>query len=140
MAIPAARLYIRVRLEDGSRPYLDPIFAKNGKLKPLHAVIDGKPVHRPDGVYYIRYLRSKKRVFERVGTDANLGHVALTKRNSILDAMTLPSEPVPLSRLVLEDFYSSSSFPRPHPIAANIHAAIFASASVQFCSNCIGLT
>lgn len=92
MSAPAARLYIRVRLADGSRPYLDPVYSKNGKLKPLHAVIDGQPVHRPDGVYYLRFLHGKKRVFERVGTDANLALVALTRRNGILDAKAVGLE------------------------------------------------
>jgi len=48
------RLKLRVRLPDGSRPYLNPIFSGNKKLKPGYAVLDGKPVHFPDSVYDLR--------------------------------------------------------------------------------------
>jgi integrase/recombinase XerD len=47
-------LYIRVRLSDGNRQYVDPVYAANGKLKPLYAVVDGKPEHHPEGVYHLR--------------------------------------------------------------------------------------
>jgi hypothetical protein len=43
------RLRIRVRLPDGSRPYLDPVTSSNRKLKPLYAVVDGEPEHHPEG-------------------------------------------------------------------------------------------
>jgi hypothetical protein len=33
MPVPAVRLKIRVRLSNGSRPYVDPVFSSNGKLK-----------------------------------------------------------------------------------------------------------
>jgi|GEM_PF-4865742 len=33
MAGLSARLYIRGRLDDGSRPYFDPHYAANGKMK-----------------------------------------------------------------------------------------------------------
>jgi hypothetical protein len=43
MPVPAVRLKIRVRLANGSRAYVDPVFSSNGKLKPLYAVVNGKP-------------------------------------------------------------------------------------------------
>jgi hypothetical protein len=42
---PIVRLKIRVRRPDGSRPFLDPIFSGNGKLKPQYAVINGEAKH-----------------------------------------------------------------------------------------------
>ncbi len=51
MPVPAVRLKIRVRLSNGSRAYLDPVFSSNGKLKPLYAVVNGKPEHHPEGIY-----------------------------------------------------------------------------------------
>ena len=56
MKNPVVRLKLRVHLPDGSRPYLDPIFAANGKLKPGHALLDGSPTHFPEDVYHLRYL------------------------------------------------------------------------------------
>lgn len=43
------RLKLRVRLSDGSRPFLDHVLSANGKLKPLYAVVDGKAEHHPEG-------------------------------------------------------------------------------------------
>ncbi len=36
------RLYLRVRLPNGNRQYVDPVYAANGKLRPLFALVDGK--------------------------------------------------------------------------------------------------
>jgi len=89
MASPVARLYIRVRLDDGSRPCFDPVFSGNRKLKALYAKIDGKPVHRPEGVYYLRYLQGKKRVFERVGSNAQDALTAQVRRERSLGARSV---------------------------------------------------
>ena len=51
MPVPAVRLKIRVRLSNGSRAYVDPVYSSDGKLKPLYAVVNGKPEHHPEGVY-----------------------------------------------------------------------------------------
>jgi hypothetical protein len=67
--VSVVRLKLRVRLPDGSRPYLNPIFSGNKKLKPGYAVLDGKPVHFSDGVYHLRYLKGARRVWENVNTD-----------------------------------------------------------------------
>jgi hypothetical protein len=50
MPVPAVRLKIRVRLSNGSRAYVDPVFSPNGKLKPLYGVINGKPENHPEGI------------------------------------------------------------------------------------------
>jgi hypothetical protein len=72
MPVPAIRLKIRVRLSNGSRAYVDPVFSSNGKLKPLYAVVNGKSEHHPEGVYNLRYVKAGKRVWDAVGTDAQL--------------------------------------------------------------------
>jgi hypothetical protein len=54
MPVLFVRLKIRVRLSNGCRSYVDPIFSSNGKLKPLYAVVNGKPEHHPEGVYIHR--------------------------------------------------------------------------------------
>ena len=43
MKEPVVRLKIRVRLPDGSRPFLESVLSANNKLKPLYAIVDGKP-------------------------------------------------------------------------------------------------
>jgi hypothetical protein len=83
---PVVRLKIRVRLADGSRPYLDPVLSSNGKLKPLYAVVGGKPERRPEGSYFLRYAREGKRVWEGVGSDPQLAMIAKLKREKSLEA------------------------------------------------------
>lgn len=81
MKSPVVRLKIRIRLPDGSRPYLDPVPSGNGKLKPLYALVDGKPEHHPEGCYFLRYANAEgKRVWERVGKDGQLALDARLKR------------------------------------------------------------
>jgi hypothetical protein len=70
MPVPAVRLKIRVRLSNGSRAYVDPVYSSNGKLKPLYAVVNGKPEHHPEGIYNLRYVKAGKSVWDAVGTNA----------------------------------------------------------------------
>jgi hypothetical protein len=76
MPVLAVRLKIRVRLFNGSRAYVDPVYSSNGKLKPLYALVDGKPEHHPEGVYNLRYLKAGKRVWDAVGADPQLALTA----------------------------------------------------------------
>ncbi len=86
MKSPVVRLKLRVRLPDGSRPYLDPVRSANNQLKPGFTMRDGKPVHFPDGVYHLRYLKGSRRVWEGVGSDAQFALTAKLKREKSLDA------------------------------------------------------
>lgn len=81
-----ARLYIRVRLKDGHHPFLEPAYSADAKIKPFYAVVNGEPEHHPESVYYVRYVRRGKRVWEPVGTDTASAAIALRKRNAILTA------------------------------------------------------
>jgi integrase len=89
-----ARLYIRVRLSDGRHRYLDPVPTANHKIKQSYALVNGKPEHCPKGVYYLRYLRDGKRVWEAVGTDAATATIALKKKNVVLCAEEVDVEVV----------------------------------------------
>jgi integrase/recombinase XerD len=89
MKSPVVRLKLRVRLPDGSRPYLDPVCSANHKLKPGFAMHDGKPIHFPDGVYHLRYLKGSRRVWEGVGTDAQFALASKLKREKSLDAKAI---------------------------------------------------
>jgi integrase/recombinase XerD len=63
------RMKIRVRLVDGTYPFLDSVLSGNGKLKSLYAIVDGKAEHHPEGTYFLRHAKGGKRVWERVGND-----------------------------------------------------------------------
>ena len=96
---------VRVRLSDGTYPFLDPIESANGKLKPFYAIVDGKPEHHPEGNYFLRYAKNGKRVWERVGNDAQLALTAKQKREKTLEAKAAGIE-------VVEDRRSPGSRPR----------------------------
>jgi integrase/recombinase XerD len=86
MKVPVVRLKLRVRLPDGSRLYLGPVFSGNNKLKPGYATLNGIAAHFPDGVYHLRYLKGTQRVWEAVGTDAQFALIAKLKREKVLEA------------------------------------------------------
>jgi hypothetical protein len=86
MKAPVVRLKIRVRLAGGSRRFLDPVFSANKKLKPLHAMVDSQPVSHPEGVYFLRYARGEKRIWENVGNDSQLALLEKQKREKALAA------------------------------------------------------
>lgn len=64
------REYARVKLKDGSQPYLDSVWAANRQMKKGRAVHNGTPKHFPHAVYYRRYARpGEKRGWERLTDD-----------------------------------------------------------------------
>lgn len=87
MKAPVVRLKIRVRLSDGSRPFLDPVPTPNGKLKSLYAVVNGKPELRPEGVYFLRYAKDGKRIWKAVGSDPQIALDAKRKKERVLAAI-----------------------------------------------------
>ncbi len=55
MANRAVTLYLRIKTADGKKPFCKPVYLAKGRLKPLYALVDGEPEHRPEGVYYMRF-------------------------------------------------------------------------------------
>jgi len=45
------KLYIRIKQSDGNRPYCEPVFAANQKLRPGYALVNGTKEHHPEGAY-----------------------------------------------------------------------------------------
>lgn len=68
MASHKVSLKIRIKTTDGTRRYATPVFAANGRLKPLFAIVGGKPELHAEGVYNLRYRREGRRIWEPVGT------------------------------------------------------------------------
>jgi hypothetical protein len=46
---------IRIKTSDGRRLMKRPVVNKNGSLKTLWAIVDGKEEHHPEGVYALRF-------------------------------------------------------------------------------------
>lgn len=86
MANRKVALLIRVKLADGSRPYLKPVVSANGKVKPLYALVNGKPEHHPEGVYALRFQEGKRAVYEQVGSDPAAALAAKQRKETLLRA------------------------------------------------------
>jgi len=82
-------LYLRVRSSEGCWLYARSVTAPNGRLRPLHALINGKPVYCAEGVYHLRYRLDGKRIWLPVGNDASLAQVALQRKALELQASSL---------------------------------------------------
>jgi integrase len=77
-------LYIRIKAKGKSRPFCEPVYAKNHKLSPGYALVNGLEEHHPEGVYHLRYLRGGKRIWESLGSDAQTAQTKQLQRNLIL--------------------------------------------------------
>jgi hypothetical protein len=69
----SASLYLRIRSADGGWVYARSVTASNGRLRPLHALVDGKSIHCAEGTDYLRFSLNGKRIGQPVGTDASMG-------------------------------------------------------------------
>jgi hypothetical protein len=86
------RLKIRVRLSDGTYPFLDPVESANRKLKPFYAVVHGKPGYHPEGTYFLRYARDGTRMWENGGKDPQLAVIAKQRRAKAPEAQAVGVE------------------------------------------------
>lgn len=95
------RLYLRIRLPDGSYPYVAAAYANNGRIRPRTAMHQGSR-HCPASTYYLRYQQDGRRVWEPVGADPTLATVSLQKKAHQLQAAALglvqPAPPATVPR------------------------------------------
>ena len=103
-------IYIRIRKQDGRHRYVKPVWTKQGKLKPLYALVDGREERHPEGVYNLRYRVGDARPYEVVGQDPGLVLATKMRREAaLLDgtiAMPERKTPAPVPKawqLVSED-------------------------------------
>ena len=69
----AVTLYLRIKTADGKKPFCKPVYLAKGRLKPLYALVDGEPEHRPEGVYYMRFgVDSGRQQMVPLGNDSYL--------------------------------------------------------------------
>jgi hypothetical protein len=89
------QLYLRVRLPNGTYPYLRAAYASNGHIRPYHAMHKGRATHFP-GSTYLRYQINGKRVWDPAGDESSLALVALQRKALALrDAEEPDSAPTP---------------------------------------------
>src|SRR5271154_3113658 len=80
------QLYLRVRLPNGKYPYLRAAYASNGRIRPNHAIHNGRAVEFPVAAYHLRYWRDGRRVWQPVGRDVSLALVAMQTKALTLQA------------------------------------------------------
>jgi integrase/recombinase XerD len=95
------KLYLRVRLPDGSYPYLKAAYSSNGRLRPHHAISGGKAIHFPGSSYYLRVSIDGRRIWEAAGSDPSLALVSQQKTEHRLQSVALglatpADEPAPI--------------------------------------------
>jgi integrase len=86
MANRKVTLMLRIRTADGKRPFVPPVYAANGRLRPLYALVAGKVEHHPEGVYHLRYAKGDQRIWEPVGKDPNAAIAAKLRREHVFKA------------------------------------------------------
>ena len=62
MKVPV-QLYIRVKLGDGSYPYLRAAMLPNGHVRPSYAIHAGRTAKIDGGVYHLSYRKEGKRAW-----------------------------------------------------------------------------
>jgi integrase len=111
MANLKVTLLLRAKSTNGNRPYLNPVMAGNGKIRPLWAVYKNQPTHFPDDVYYPRYKQGKRLVFARTGSDLAVAQIELRRLINRLEAKAvgnaLGEAEAPVSRFSLESAIDS---------------------------------
>jgi integrase/recombinase XerD len=83
------RLYIRVRLPDGRHSFADPVWNRNQTLRSGYALIQGQPEYHPESVYYLRFLRGGKRVWQPVGSETDRAIAVLRNTEHDLRSVSL---------------------------------------------------
>jgi integrase len=80
-------LMIRCQTPKGWRRY-PAAFGKNGRVRPLYAMIDGKAVECPHGHYVLRFYRGAKVQYENAGDNAATGYTLKLAKEKLLTAKT----------------------------------------------------
>jgi hypothetical protein len=106
MANLKVALLLRAKATNGNRPYVNPVMARNGKIRPLWAVYKNQPTHFPDCIYYLRYKQDKRLVFARTGSDLAVAQIELRRLINRLETKAVGNAvgeaEAPVSRFSLE--------------------------------------
>lgn len=87
-----AHLLLRIVRPDGSWTYAKPVFAGNNRLKPLYALVNGKPEHHPEGAYYVRFSAHGRRHLKRAGSDSTEALRVLARQMYLLHGLAMGVE------------------------------------------------
>ena len=125
MKVPV-QLYVRVKLTDGSYPYLKAVFLPNGHVRPGYAINAGRSV-KIEGVYNLSYRKDGKRVWEPIGADPVVALVRLTaKKRELEDAKLAQPTSTPTTAPVSEQNGAPVATPdsKPHPTKRSLISCV----------------
>ena len=83
MANKKVTLQMYVKTAEGWRRF-PAAYAKNGRVRPKYALVDGVPMHFPEGHYEIKYYKGRKTVQRNVGEDAQAAEQARDREANLL--------------------------------------------------------
>jgi integrase len=84
MANRKVTLQLYAKTEQGWRRY-PAAYSRNGRVRPQYALVDGVPMHFPEGHYELRYYKGGKTVQKNVGTDAQAAEQARDREANLLE-------------------------------------------------------
>ena len=84
MANRKVTLQMYVKTAEGWRRY-PAAYAKNGRVRPNYALVDGVPMHFAEGHYEIRSYKGGKTQQKNVGTDAQAAEQARDREANLLE-------------------------------------------------------
>ncbi len=83
MANKKVTLQLYAKTANGWRRY-PAAYSKNGRVRPKYALVDGVPMHFPEGHYEIKYYKGRKTVQRNVGEDAQAAEQARDREANLL--------------------------------------------------------
>ena len=98
MSFPKVTLYVQVHLSDGRRTYLKPVISGNKKLKEGWAYLKGQPQRFDVAIYYLRYRKAGKPVWQRLTRDAEQALAAKRQLETRLRAVVEGIELAPVPK------------------------------------------
>ena len=84
-------LQMYVKTAEGWRRY-PAAYAKNGRVRPKYALVDGVPMHFPEGHYEIKYYKGRKTVQRNVERTLRPPNKRETVRQSCSRCVTLRAQ------------------------------------------------
>jgi integrase len=89
VANKTAQIFLHITKHDGKRTYARAAFAKNGRLRPFVALVDGSEEHHSEGTYYVRWYEGKQQKYQSCGKDPSLAVTVKVSREQILETKRL---------------------------------------------------
>ena len=75
-----------VKLDSGVFRYRHPARTVNGRMRHFYAVVDAKPEHHPEALYYLQFSENGKLQYEKLSGDPAEMLAAQCRKETLLQA------------------------------------------------------